>query len=299
MNPPQLLKRLASLAHNWLPSRGSVLFTLLVAGGLLLYAQRVGALPGSIPAQSQSATSISTLPYQGRLTDSDGNPVNDTVAATFRLYAAASGGTVLWQEVWSTVEVSEGLFNVLLGSTTPLTQTLFTENDSLWLGISVEADTEMTPRVQVGSVPFAVQALTVPAGSITSDKLALQSGSVCLGTDTIVPVQANYIQSVIPGMSIQFTLTTAGKVLIWTSGIYHFDSSTSYVGTAVYLDGSQVVQTSEVMLDTAWHNFALVRQVAFDAGAHTLDLRTFAQNEGAVTYAGGELTTCLEFVVLN
>ena len=33
-------------------------------------------------------------------------------------------------------------------------------------------DDEMTPRVQLGSVPFAVQALTVPDGSITSPKIA-------------------------------------------------------------------------------------------------------------------------------
>jgi len=30
----------------------------------------------------------------------------------------------------------------------------------------------MTPRVQLGSVPFAVQALTVPDGSVTTAKIA-------------------------------------------------------------------------------------------------------------------------------
>jgi hypothetical protein len=36
----------------------------------------------------------------------------------------------------------------------------------------VGTDDEMQPRVQLGSVPFAVQALTVPDGSITTAKIA-------------------------------------------------------------------------------------------------------------------------------
>jgi hypothetical protein len=47
-----------------------------------------------------------------------------------------------------------------------------TSNNTLWLGITVGTDNEMSPRVQLGSVPFAVQALTVPDGSITTAKLA-------------------------------------------------------------------------------------------------------------------------------
>jgi hypothetical protein len=36
----------------------------------------------------------------------------------------------------------------------------------------VGTDDEMAPRVQLGSVPFAVQALTVPDGSVTTGKIA-------------------------------------------------------------------------------------------------------------------------------
>jgi len=36
----------------------------------------------------------------------------------------------------------------------------------------VGTDDEMTPRVQLGNVPWAVQALTVPDGSITTEKIA-------------------------------------------------------------------------------------------------------------------------------
>jgi hypothetical protein len=93
----------------------------------------------------------------------------------FRLYDGATGGTPLWSEQWTGsngVRVSDGLFNVMLGSLTAIPSSLVTSHSSLFLGITVGTDDEMAPRVQLGSVPFAVQALTVPDGSITQAKLA-------------------------------------------------------------------------------------------------------------------------------
>ena len=68
--------------------------------------------------------------------------------------------------------LSDGLFNVMLGNLTPILQGVITGHDSLFLGITVGTDDEMTPRVQLGAVPFAVQALTVPDGSVTTAKIA-------------------------------------------------------------------------------------------------------------------------------
>jgi len=158
--------------RHLLPTTSNVLFTLLVVTGLI-WASSVGALP--LGAALTSSTSTSTIAYQGRLADAGGNPLTDTYNMIFRLYAAALGGVPLWEEQWTGsngVQVSDGLFNVMLGSLTPIPQSVITGNDSLFLGITVGTDDEMEPRVQLGSVPFAVQALTVPDGSITEDKLA-------------------------------------------------------------------------------------------------------------------------------
>ena len=158
----------------WLPSRGNVLFTLLVVF-TLFWAQSAGALPWSAPAAAPG-TSTGTWPYQGRLADSAGNPITATVPMIFRLYnAPGAGATPLWEEQWTgsnSVQVSDGLFNVMLGSLTPIPQDVITGNGSLWLGITAGTDDEMAPRVQLGSVPYAVQALTVPDGSIATAKLA-------------------------------------------------------------------------------------------------------------------------------
>jgi hypothetical protein len=158
---------------RWLPSPGNVLFTLLMIG-LLLWAQSAGAIP--LPRMPASAASSSnTIAYQGRLADAGGAPLTGTYNIIFRLYSAVSGSTPLWEEQWTGtngVSVSDGLFNVMLGSLTPIPQNIVTDNSTLWLGITVGTDDEMVPRVQLGSVPFAVQALTIPDGSVTTAKIA-------------------------------------------------------------------------------------------------------------------------------
>ena len=173
----QHIERDYSRHSFWLlPTPGNVIFTLVVIGSLL-WAQNVGAI--SLGAPSATTSSITGIPYQGRLADKNGAPLTQTVNMTFRLYAAASGGSPLWEEPWTganSVQVSDGLFNVMLGSLTPIPPTVITSNSNLFLGITVGTDSEMSPRVQLGSVPFATQALTVPDGSVTTAKLA--DGSV-------------------------------------------------------------------------------------------------------------------------
>jgi hypothetical protein len=168
----QMPSRHPGWLRTLLPTPGNVLFTLLVVAGLI-WANSVGALPLRAPAAA--GTSTGTIAYQGRLADADGNPITNTVNMEFRLYDVASGGVPLWEEQWTGsngVQVSDGLFNVMLGSLTPIPQSVITGHDSLFLGITVGTDDEMTPRVQLGSVPFAVQALTVPDGSVTTEKIA-------------------------------------------------------------------------------------------------------------------------------
>jgi hypothetical protein len=157
----------------WLPNRGNVLFTLLLIAGLL-WAQSAGALPLANP-KSAIPNSQSTIAYQGRLADANGNPLTGTYNMIFRLYAVPTGGAPLWEEQWTGsngVRVSDGLFNVMLGSLHAIDQSVIAGHDQLWLGITVGTDDEMTPRVQLGSVPFAMQALTVPDGSVTTAKIA-------------------------------------------------------------------------------------------------------------------------------
>lgn len=155
--------------RRFLSTPGNVLIVLLLVA--LFWGVRVGALA----PEATQPTSTNTIPYQGRLADANGSPLTDTYPMIFRLYNAASGGVPLWEEQWTgpnSVHVSDGLFNVMLGSLNSIPQNVITDNGTLFLGITVDTDDEMIPRVQLGSVPFSVQALTVPDGSISTAKIA-------------------------------------------------------------------------------------------------------------------------------
>jgi len=92
--------------------------------------------------------------FQGILKDSLGNPYPDgNYSITFRIYDAASGGNILWQE-GQLIAISGGLFTHLLGSAIPIPESVF--DDSLrWLGIQVAGNPEITPRRQLVSVPYS------------------------------------------------------------------------------------------------------------------------------------------------
>ena len=95
--------------------------------------------------------------YSGKLTDSGGNPIDGTVSITFRLYSVATGGTPSWTEAHGSVDVDNGSYTVMLGSITPNLDLEFDGSDK-WLGITVDTDSEMTPRHKVLSVPYAMNA---------------------------------------------------------------------------------------------------------------------------------------------
>ena len=163
-----------SQRHNWLRWMGRQMIpnigTLVLVGILLLVVPSLAA-----PSRAPSATSTSTVSYQGRLADSGGLPITGKQNMEFRLYDAPTGGVPLWTEMWTggnAVDVSDGLFNVMLGSMDNTLASAIQGYDELYLGITVGTDSEMSPRVQLGSVPFSMQAMTVPDGAITSAKLA-------------------------------------------------------------------------------------------------------------------------------
>lgn len=99
------------------------------------------------------------ISYQGKLRDSSGVPVDATVSLRFRLYDNAGGtGTPLFDETHSTVNVSHGLFNVMIGAQSPsgVPDSALDATD-VYLGIAINGGTELTPLVKIGATPHAIK----------------------------------------------------------------------------------------------------------------------------------------------
>jgi hypothetical protein len=107
-----------------------------------------------------STSALATVPgqiaFQGLLTDDLGSPLTATVTIDFGLFESAAGGTALWTESHPGTPVVDGVYDVQLGSITPLTPALLT-GSTVYLEIAVDGET-FTPRKQLLAVPYALTA---------------------------------------------------------------------------------------------------------------------------------------------
>jgi hypothetical protein len=158
----------------------------MVLSVLLVSAAAQAAVPGMIS-------------YQGTLTDDGGVVLDTTVAMTFTIYYDSTGAGYIWTETQPSVVVTDGIFNVLLGSVNPLSEGLFGGSPSRWLGVQVGGDPELVPRQRIVTVAHAFHAAeaetagyahSAPAASdgdwtiVGSSMYSAVSGNVGIGRNT-------------------------------------------------------------------------------------------------------------------
>jgi hypothetical protein len=96
------------------------------------------------------------VPVQGVLLDGGGAPMHGTADLTFSLYDAASGGNLRFDEVLA-VDLVDGRFSAVLGSSEVLTDAVFKSDRDLWLSVAVGAQSP-SDRVAIGTTPYASRA---------------------------------------------------------------------------------------------------------------------------------------------
>jgi hypothetical protein len=126
---------------------------------------------------------------QGRLTDTNGVPVTGSHSFEVSFYSAASGGTLYYRESFASVNVQNGIYNLLLGDN-PSTGTLSSlfANADLWMGLRVDGGSELSPRTHAAYTGGAHRAVSadnignmtasmanVLVGGPTSDASALHT----------------------------------------------------------------------------------------------------------------------------
>ena len=136
---------------------GFLLATRVMAGSLMGDGDSgITAMDGTVPA---------AIFYQGRLVDDLGDPViDDTFVMTFSLYTQLSGGAPI--DVDShTVQVTDGLFRTYMNF-----NHMHYNGQTLFVGVKVEGDAEMSPRHYLRPSPYA---LSLRPGATISGEVAL------------------------------------------------------------------------------------------------------------------------------
>jgi hypothetical protein len=142
-----------------------------------LTADAASAAPPAIPGQHS---------YQGVLLDDQGVPRTGNVDLTLRVYDTASGGTLLYKQVFLGVPLDSGVFTVTLGPTgsatdtpaNPLTTSLAAAlagdlpgtGPSRFLQVTVGSEGALA-RTQILSVPYALRASSAESADVAATAL--------------------------------------------------------------------------------------------------------------------------------
>ncbi len=147
------------------------------------------------------------MTQQGRLLDSTGAPIIGELSFVFSVYDAAAEGSVLWTET-TNVTLADGFFNVQLGAATALDPAIF-DGSTLYLGVRVGADEEMSPRQALVSAPYAFTANTADnaTGDITPNSVTVNGVPAIDAAGQIVgPIDFGSLISVVEGSSAESAL---------------------------------------------------------------------------------------------
>lgn len=128
-------------------SRRSILLSLVLGAFLGIF--------GFSAVYAQVPRSIS---YQGLLVKNN-QPVNAQVNLHVKIYDAA--GQMLYEESYNQVQITNGIFNVLLGGNSGTLPANLKFDEQYFLGIDVDNTGEVTPKTPFVAAPYALNAQTV------------------------------------------------------------------------------------------------------------------------------------------
>lgn len=252
----------------------------------------------AITANAQSVPY--TFNYQGVLRGGSGELLG-TVQKTveFRLYESASGGVPLWGRTYTVHLDTNGLFNVELSdngaplSSAPLVATskalnlVIASRSALFLGLKVTGASEIAPRQQLLSVPFAMMAGDVRmtsgdlsvSGTLTADKGLHVNGTISatsslqVGNTTMTSTPAGELSvpklNVVGNAAVATDLSVSGKTVV---------SDLTANGTTK-LNGSSIIEGPAFLLA---RSTALADENWTPMGGGNLTLVPLASSDGFI-----------------
>lgn len=260
-------------------------FGIAVISVVSLFVLSLGLIQNLIPKANAAPSTY--LNFQARLKNSTGGVVPDgNYNMEFKLYDAASGGSLIWTETRTSanrVRVANGYMTLSLGSVTPFPADV-AWGEEHWITMNIGGtgspswDGEMNPRLQLTAVPYAfkadnannannVSSANQTAGSTNSSNVSIQSGNAtgatsnsgninidvgtATGTAGTISLGSSNTSSLILGRSGLVTLnngslTVAQNLLVDTNTL-SVDSTNNSVGIGLASPGTtRLVVTNDV-----------------------------------------------------
>ena len=297
----------------------------------LLLGLLVLSLFALFPGRAKAANPA-TINFQGKVVNSDGtNVTNGTYSFIFRIYntssptmttTCTSTATCLWQETQGSVSVTNGIFQVELGSVCALTSAScnntaggpinYSSTSSLYLTLQFNGDTSgsnggyMSPLMHITSVPFAFQADNsatlggLAAGNFVQLAQGLQTDSSTTNASIAINKTggtANVVTLQRGGTSV-FVLDTNGALSLTPNGnnvgtVVRQTSGTATSGNIFDIQGangtSHFIQVAETAANAGSISITSLgsNAVTIDSGSGTV---VFGSTTTTVQKAGGAFT---------
>lgn len=236
-----------------------MIFAVFLAGLNLYEVWQSSTKPSQSVLAAKSLAPPRTVAFSGRLLDSNNAPITAETPLRFAIYNSptAAGAALLWEEKQEVKPDKNGSFTVQLGTLSRLEQDIFTDNPSLYIGMSVNNKPELKPRQQLPTSTYAANAQSVQGlkpitdapDKATNVLLALDStGNLTIGGTANPTFQATGGQFTLSGQTMLLTTNPGsnGNLTIIPDGIGIVDVQKPLQNTSDYNNPAGVRGAVEV-----------------------------------------------------
>lgn len=182
-----------------------------------------------------TSASTRTIAYQAKLLDKTGEIINTKTKIEFSLYNHQEKGKRIYRSGNCDITPSpDGIFSVIIGKEcgNPIPNTIFNENQSVYLGIKVGNDKEMSPRT------------AIPNNTLSANSASLNGHVLGTSVNTIPYIDQNgqiMIQSEKPGL--RSILNSANFIISSNNGLELHSAQSGNILIAATESGSINFQT--------------------------------------------------------